>query len=348
MKKFDYKTLNHLKLTNSIVNKLNKIYEIRGQTVSYQAEATEVLERLTEVAKIQSTDASNRIEGIYTTDSRLKKIVESKVEPHNRSEAEISGYRDVLKLIHENYTYMPVSKNTILAMHKQLFEYTGDSWGGQFKDTNNQIITKYADGSEEIRFTPSAALITPELVEQLCTAYDQAVERSDFSPLILAGAFIFDFVSIHPFKDGNGRMSRLLMLLTLYKTGFDVGKYISLEKIIEETKPSYYETLKQSSAGWNDNQNDYEPFLDYFLGVIVKAYRLFEERLGIVGHQSLSASKLVIKILRQELRPLSMSELSEKIPQFSKITIQRTVRKLRDEQRIEMIGKGKNTKYILK
>ena len=332
MKNFDYKTLNGLKLNNDIVSKLTTIYQLRGETSSYQIDYHEELQKLVAVAKVQSTDASNRIEGIFTSDSRLNKIMSNKVEPHDRDEKEIAGYRDVLSLIHENYRYMPITKNTILSMHNMLFKFAGDSWGGQFKDINNKIVAKYADGHEEVRFNPPDAFLVPDLIDQLTQNYNDAVNNESFSPLILSAAFVFDFVSIHPFRDGNGRMSRLLMLLTLYQLGFEVGKYISLEKIIEDSKESYYEVLAQSSQGWNENTNSYAPFINYYLGIIIKAYRELIERMGLVHNsKELSADKLIIKTLQQQLRPLSKMQLVEMIPRYSQTTIQRNLKKLKDD-----------------
>lgn len=336
-------------MDNTMINKLTTIYQLRGETSSFEIDYHEELKKLIAVAKIQSTDSSNRIEGIYTSDARLNKIMSSKVEPRDRDEREIAGYRDVLSLIHENYRYMPVTKNTILSMHNMLFKYTGDSWGGHFKDINNKIIAKYADGHEEVRFNPPEAFLVPDLVEQLCMQYNFAFEKGEISPLILSAAFVFDFVSIHPFRDGNGRMSRLLMLLTMYRSGFEVGKYISLEKIIEDSKETYYDTLAQSSANWNENQDNYVPFIDYFLGVVVRAYRELIERIGIVHNpKQLRADKLILKTLQQQLRPLSRAELVELIPQYSQTTIQRNLKKLKEEQKISPIGKGKNIKYVLR
>lgn len=349
MKKFDYQTLNHLTLNNEAINKLNQIYQLRGETSSYEVDYHEDLQKLVEVAKIQSTDSSNAIEGIYTTDSRLSEIMANKVEPHNRDEREIAGYRDVLNLIHENSRYMPINRSTILSMHNLLFKYTGDNWGSKFKDINNKIITKYADGHEEVRFNPPEAFITPELITKLCDAYNRAVAEGDFSPLVLSGAFVFDFVSIHPFRDGNGRMSRLLMLLTMYQLGFGVGKYISIEKIIEDTKDAYYQVLKDSSLGWNENQNNYLPFINYYLGIILAAYRDLVDRMGIVHAQrhELSAAEMILKTLQQQLRPLSRAELVRLIPRYSETTIQRNLHTLKLNGKIKTIGKSRNTKYIL-
>lgn len=348
IKQFDYQTLNHLNYSSDLVNKMNQIYNLRGKTDSYETDYRDTLDRLVEVAKIQSTSSSNRIEGIYTTDERMNKIMQDKTQPRNRDEKEISGYRDVLKLIHEQYDYIPISVNSILEMHKGLFAYTGSTWGGNFKDSNNKIVTEYGNGKQEVRFNPPAAYLTPELVRNLCDSYNRAIKEGVFSPLLLSGAFIFDFVSIHPFNDGNGRMSRLLMLLTMYKAGFDVGKYISIEKSIEETKSSYYQALKDSSEQWMNNKNDYLPFLEYFLGIILKDYREFNERLSMVNQSDLPVDQLVLKTIRQALKPLSIKELNNFIPQYSEITIRRAVKKLRDANKLEKIGQARSTKYGLK
>ena len=348
IKQFDYQTLNHLNYSSDLVNKMNQIYNLRGKTDSYETEYRDTLDRLVEVAKIQSTSSSNRIEGIYTTDERMNKIMQDKTQPRNRDEKEISGYRDVLKLIHEQYDYIPISVNSILEMHKRLFAYTGSTWGGNFKDSNNKIVTEYGNGKQEVKFNPPAAYLTPELVRNLCDSYNRAIKEGVFSPLLLSGAFIFDFVSIHPFNDGNGRMSRLLMLLTMYKAGFDVGKYISIEKSIEETKSSYYQALKDSSEQWMNNKNDYLPFLEYFLGIILKDYREFNERLSMVNQSDLPVDQLVLKTIRQALKPLSIKELNNFIPQYSEITIRRAVKKLRDANKLEKIGQARSTKYGLK
>lgn len=345
MKIFNYENLNNFKVDNEIISKLTKIHELRGQINSYKIDYREALDRLIQVAKVQSTDSSNRIEGIYTTDHRLEKILSDKTKPKNRNEFEILGYRDVLKRIHEQYKYIQITSNNIRSLHKILFSYTGSSWGGNFKDSDNQIVTKYLDGHEEIRFNPPPAYLVPNLVDSLCTAYNTEFSKDKISPLLLSGAFVFDFVSIHPFKDGNGRMSRLLMLLTLYKSGFDVGKYISLEKIIESTKDEYYKALKESSTGWHSNKNDYVPFLNYYLGIILKAYRELQDRIGTINHQKLPVESLIIRTIQQELKPLSRKELVSAIPQYSEITIKRALVSLQKSGKIKKIGNGRATKY---
>ncbi|APX71481.1 Fic family protein [Companilactobacillus allii] len=347
LKEFNYSDLNEFIFNDEIVNKLNQIYELRGKLFNVQINFQSVLDHLVDIAKVQSTDASNRIEGIYTSDTRLKQLVEDKTQPHNRSEAEISGYRDVLTLIHDNFQYIPISKNSILALHKRLFNYTDSTWGGHFKDSDNQIITEYSDGKKEIRFMPPPSHLTPGLIENLCDEYNHAVKEKKIPALILTGIFIFDFVSVHPFNDGNGRMSRLLLLLTMYKSDFDVGKYISIEQLIEKTKENYYSSLKASSIDWFDNKNDYKPFINYFLSIVLQAYRNLYERIDTLEDQPVSASDLVLKYLQSELRPLSKRDLIELIPQYSEITIKRALSELREQSIIKIIGKGRASKYVL-
>ncbi|BDR57027.1 Fic family protein [Xylocopilactobacillus apis] len=346
MKKFDYKTLNNLTITAEMAKKIALIFELRGKlSVSLKPKSV-ALDRLVEVAKIQSTDSSNRIEGIYTSQGRLRQLMAEKTMPQNRSEEEISGYRDVLKLILEQSEYMPLNSKTILTLHKHLFNFTSSSWAGKYKDSDNQIITNYKDGHSEIRFIPPSSTVTPELVDELCQKYTLALEEDHFVKILLVGAFVFDFVSIHPFNDGNGRMSRLLTLIFLYQNGYDVGKYISIEKLIERTKDQYYSSLQESSEGWSDNKNSYEPFLNYFLSVMLQAYRELTERIDFTEGTKHSAKELIFKNLENELRPLSKSELVALIPDYSQTTIERSLGELVAANRITKIGVGRATKYI--
>lgn len=346
MKTFDYETLNHLTLTTSIVNKLNLIYELKGKTDHVSLKSKDILDKLLVAAKIESTDSSNRIEGIATTDARLKQLMNNTTMPKNRSEKEISGYRDVLSTIHENFEYIRLIPNNILALHKQLFNFTGSTWGGQFKDIDNSIITKFADGHQETRFTPPPAYLTPDLIEQLCNSYAKALENNTFPPLILAAAFMLDFVSIHPFRDGNGRMSRLLMLLQLHQLRFNVGKYISLERLIEKTKSDYYRTLLESSGTkWEKNQNDYGPFIEYFLSIVLQAYRELDTRIDFTNDTEKDPEILVLTKITNSLKPLSKSEIMDLIPQYGESTIKHALAKLRKNQKIELVGKGRSSRY---
>lgn len=349
MKEFDYRTLNKLVITPTMIKKISQISEYRGQISAGQLQAnTAALTRLVAVAKIQSTDASNRIEGIYTSSTRLRLIMAKKTMPHDRSEAEISGYRDVLSLIHEQYAYIPMTASTILTLHKHLFSFTASSWGGKFKDIDNQIMARYTDGTEVIRFTPPAAYLTPALVESLCDNFREALQADTLPTLLLCGAFVFDFVSIHPFRDGNGRLSRLLMLLVLYQADYGVGRYISLEALIEKTKSQYYQALESSSEGWLQNTNDYQAFIDYFLSVVLQAYRDLAERLApSVEPEKVTAPVLILQGLQNELRPLTKRELIALIPKYSQVSIERGLHQLVVAGKIRKVGAGRATSYVL-
>lgn len=349
VKKFDYKTLNGLRLTTNMVEKLSQIHEFKGKTEHVSLRSKDIMDKLLAVAKIESTDSSNRIEGIATSDDRLKKLMAEKTTPQNRNEEEISGYRNVLAIIHENYNHIKITPNNILALHKQLFDFTESTWGGEFKNIDNSIITTYADGHTEVRFSPPPAYLTPELVEELCNAYNTALEKNYFPPLILAAAFMLDFVSIHPFRDGNGRMSRLLMLLTLHQIGFNVGKYISLERLIEQTKTDYYRTLLASSGkAWNDNTNDYTSYIDYFLSIVLQAYRELDSRIDFTNDTEKDPEILVLNSLRNSLKPLSKREIMNLVPQYGESTIKHLLADLRKKNKIGLVGKGRSSRYIIK
>lgn len=364
MKKFDYDTLNNLVLTPEMVNKMNQIYELRGQMANLRLKNPAVLTRMTKVAKIESTDASNRIEGIYTSQTRLKKLVSQTTTPQNRSEAEISGYRDVLNLIHTNFREINLTTSNILTLHKHLFRLTEDSWGGHFKDINNQVLETTENGETTVRFNPPAAHLTPNLVDELCQQFSEAVDRSKLPVLLLCAAFTFDFVTIHPFRDGNGRMSRLLMLLTLSRAGFTVGQFISLEKLIEEQKDAYYAILQESTVGWSENSNNYGPFINFFLSVVLQTYRDFHDRLtplptdfekitpkrdsrSTTKPKRLTPQLLVMNALQEALIPINKQQIMNAVPQYSQKTIERTLRQLVDAHSVKMSGRSRGTKYQL-
>lgn len=345
MKEFDYRKLEKLTLSYDLLNMLTKIHEYKGKQELYIAAKPEILGKLTDLALIQSTESSNKIEGISMTNGRLREIMEEKSTPRNRDEEEIAGYRDVLKLIHDSHDYIKVIPNDILTLHKNLYNYSAKSYKGKYKSVDNLITEKDFDGKERVRFVPAPAFLTPELMSQLCEQYNQAISKSEIDPLLLIPCFILDFLSIHPFSDGNGRMSRLLTLLLLYKSGYLVGKYISIEKLIETSKQTYYESLKASSFGWLENEQDYTPFVRYLLGVILRAYEGFTERFEVVINQELTPSERLLETLQKSFEPLSRAELEELLPEISRRTIERALSVLQTDNVIEKIGKGRSTKY---
>ena len=322
-----------------------QIHEYKGQQNLFIEAKADALSELLEVAKIQSTEASNRIEGIITTDDRLKKIVRDKTMPKTRSEKEIAGYRDVLATIHESHDFIPPKPSIILQLHRDLYKYSGKSIGGCFKNSDNVIAEELPDGQQIVRFEPVPAWETPEAITALCSAFEAAMRDAELDPLLLIPIFILDFLCIHPFNDGNGRMSRLLTLLLLYRSGYIVGKYISIEKLISDTKETYYEALQQSSYNWHEGTNDYAPFVTYMLGVLVAAYRDFESRIELLTTKGLSKPDRVREIIKNHLGKITKSEIMAKCPDISQITVQRALADLIKSGEILKIGGGRYTSY---
>ena len=348
MHEFDFINRPKDLLTPEVVSILTRLHESRGrQELFIEAEA-DVLTALLEVAKIQSTGASNRIEGIYTTDERLNAIVRDKVKPRNRNEEEISGYRDVLATIHESYEYIAPRPNNILQLHRDLYSFSSSAVGGVYKNSDNIIAEKHADGTETVRFRPVPAYQTADAILNLCTRYNEAIEAGTYDPLLLMPVFILDFLCIHPFNDGNGRMSRLLTLLLLYRAGFIVGKYISIEMLIEKSKDSYYEALQASSQNWHENGNDYFPFLKYMLGVVVKAYNEFEDRVEHLRHRKMSKADRIKDLIEKTPGKISKKEIAQACPDISVTTIERTLAELVASGIIEKVGVGRATAYVKK
>ena len=333
-------------LTPDIVKYLTQIHEYKGKQHLIADRHADVLERLVEVAKIQSTESSNKIEGIYTSDENLKKIVLNKTMPKNRNEREIAGYRDVLNTIHESYKYIPIRSTFFLQLHRDLYKFENQSIGGEFKRTDNVIEEEDGNGNKNVRFKPVPAWETSESVDRLCEAYADAIDKDDVEPLLLMFMFILDFLCIHPFSDGNGRMSRLLTLLLLYKSDFYVGKYISIERLIEQTKDNYYEALQDSSQNWYENENNYEPFVKYMLGIVLAAYREFMDRTYMIEEKTISKPDRVADVIREHIGNITKSEILGLLPDVSSITVQRSITELVKEERIIKIGGGRYTKYI--
>ena len=348
MREFDYKAASEKLLVNEIVNMLAAIHEYKGKQELYIEAKPDVLATMLEIAKIQSTGASNRIEGIITTEERLKALCTEKAEPRNRSEREIAGYREVLSLVHENYDFMPPRSAILLQMHRDLYQFSGSSFGGKFKNTDNVIEERDADGKNRVRFRPVTAFETPDAMDRLTTEYIDVINKGEVDPLILIPMFILDFLCVHPFSDGNGRMSRLLTLLLLYRAGYIVGKYISLEMIIEKTKVTYYDVLQESSENWHEGKNDYLPFVRYTLGVILNACREFSSRIELMQDTSLSKPARIKRLFDNTLSKLSKRMVAEKCPDISIMTIEHTLGILLKEGYIIKVGSGKNTAYIKK
>lgn len=345
MRNYDLQNKWQQLLTPDIVALLTQIHEFKGEQNLFIEANSDTLTQLVEIAKIQSTEASNKIEGIYTSDERLKKIVLDKTTPRTRNEQEIAGYRDVLATIHESYEYIPLRPPMILQLHRDLYKFSGMAIGGNYKNSDNVIAETDAEGNRFVRFQPVPAWETAEAIDMACQAYDQATQAGA-DPLLMIPMFVLDFLCIHPFNDGNGRMSRLLTLLLLYRSGYIVGKYISIEKVIEQSKETYYETLQQSSAGWHENENNYAPFVRYLLGTIVAAYREFSSRVQLLVTSGMSKPDRIRELIKNTLGKITKTEIMEKFPDISQATVQRTLIELQKNNEIIKLSGGRYTAYI--
>jgi len=346
VKIFDYESLPQDLFVPEIVNIISIIHEYKGKQELYIASEPDILKSMLEIARIQSTGASNRIEGIFTSDKRLEELVKARAEPKNRSEQEIAGYREVLATIHENYEHMQVRPNIVLQLHRDLHAFRPAAIAGRWKNSDNIIEETDAKGARRVRFAPASAFDTPEYMRALSDAFISAINREKYDPLLLIPVYVLDFLAIHPFNDGNGRMSRLLTLLLLYKAGYIVGKYVSIEMIIEKTKESYYEALYQSSLGWHENQNSYAPFVSYYLGVILNAYTEFQTRIEHVQHKGLSKPDRIRNLFVRRFDKLSKKDISVLCPDISISTIENALRELTHAGFIIKTGRGRSTSYF--
>ena len=345
MRNFDYREKWKKLLTPEIISLLTAIHEYKGEQRLIAERYADVLTDLVDIARIQSTESSNKIEGIFTSEERLKKIVLDKTMPRNRNEQEIAGYRDVLNTIHENYDFIPIRATLLLQLHRDLYKFQGTGIGGVFKNVDNAIEEVDETGNTRVRFQPVHAWETPEAVDRLCAAYNQVLKEPNVDSLLIMPMFILDFLCIHPFRDGNGRMSRLLTLLLLYQCGCYAGKYISIEKLIERTKDSYYEELQASSEGWHEEENDYAHFVKYLLGVVVASYREFFERTKLITSVKMSKPERIAQEIRNHIGTITKAELVEQVPDVSQTTVQRTLTELTKQGKIIKLGSNRYIKY---
>lgn len=346
MRLFDYSASPARLLTPEIVGLLSAIHEHKGKQDLFLNAKRDVLAALSDIARIQSMESSNRIEGIYTSAKRVRELAAEKATPKSRNEEEIAGYRDALALIHENHDYIDMTPNNILQLHGVMYKHTSSSMGGHYKIGDNSIVEVTASGVQVERFKPVPAVATPAAMEELCGAYRTALEVGKYDPLILVCMFVFDFTCVHPFNDGNGRMSRLLTLLALYRAGYLVGKYVSIEKAIEDSKTTYYEALKASSTGWDTNDNDYEPFVRYMLGTILSTCKDFESRVANIDSTNKCKADRVTAVFDRRLGKVKKSDILAECPDISETTVERALHDLLKSGAIEKVGRGPATGYI--
>ena len=344
MRNFDYSEIRDRKWDSDILGLVAAIYKEAGKQELYLKQQPEKLEKLVEIAKVQSIQASNAIEGIVTTNTRIRQLVEEKTAPRNRDEQEIAGYRDVLNIIHESFDVIPLTQNYILQLHKILYSHMNNPMAGRTKNVQNYITATYADGRTEIVFTPLAPFETPEALDRICEEYDRVIGNMEVEPLIVIPTFIHDFLCIHPFNDGNGRMSRLLTTLLLYRSGFRVGKYISLEAKIAASKDLYYDALRRAQAGWHEGKADPVPFINYLLGTVLAAYKDFEDRFALVETR-LTAEETVRRATKQKVGRFTKQDIRELCPSLSVSSVEGALRKLVAVGEIKREGTGKSICY---
>ncbi|MCC8073864.1 MAG: Fic family protein [Clostridiales bacterium] len=344
MRQFNYSEIKNQKWDSEILGLIAEIYKRAGKQELYLKQRPNEMEKLVEIAKIQSTEASNAIEGIVTTDTRIKQLVEERTTPRNRNEQEIAGYRDALNIIHESFDAIPITRNYILQLHKIMYSHMNNPMAGQTKNVQNYISATYPDGHTETLFTPLSPFETPEALDKICEEYNRVIGNFEVEPLIAISVFIHDFLCIHPLNDGNGRMSRLLSTLLLYRNGFYVGKYISLEAKIAKHKDLYYDSLSQSQDGWYEGKEDSTPFIKYLLSAILSAYKDFEDRYSIV-EEKLPAVDMVRKATLNKIGKFTKQDIRELCPTLSVSSVEGSLRKLVDLGELKREGKGKATYY---
>ena len=345
MRMFNYSAIKNQKWDSETLSLIAAIYKEAGKQEMYLKQRPEELEKLVDIAKVQSTEASNAIEGIVTTSTRIKRLVEEKTTPKNRDEQEIAGYRDVLNIIHESFDAIPITQNYILQLHKILYSHMNNPMAGRTKSVQNYISATYPDGHVETLFTPLAPYDTPEALNRICEEYNRVIGNMEVEPLIAIPIFIHDFLCIHPFNDGNGRMSRLLTTLLLYRNGFYVGKYISLEAKIAKNKDLYYDALGQAQIGWHEGTEDAVPFIKYLLGTVLSAYKDFEERFELV-ETKLPALETVRRATLNKIGRFTKQDIRELCPSLSISSIEGALRKLVASGELKREGSGKSIFYF--
>ena len=347
MREFNYSKYKDYKWDSEILGLVSGIHEYRGRQELYLTQKPAVLDKLVEVAKVQSTESSNAIEGIFTSNTRLNQLMQSKTTPKNRDEEEIAGYRFVLDMIHESYEYIPISSNYILQLHQNLYRFTNRSIGGHFKNSDNHIVARDANGIERVIFEPLSPLETPIAIDRICEEFNRVSATEEVDTLLLIPIFIHDFLCVHPFNDGNGRMSRLLTTLLLYRAGYVVGRYVSLEKKIADLKDLYYDSLNMSQNGWHEGEDDPTPFIKYILKTIIAAYKDFEERIEIIDIKE-PAIEQVRAAVYKKIGKFTKSEIMEMCPKLGRASVENSLTALVKEEVLERRGSGRGTYYVRK
>lgn len=346
MHRFDYSFLDNGMLPAGLLNITADIYSLRVMVHERKEQFIDVFTELAAIAKIQSVKSSNEIEGIVTTDERIHEIVNGNSAPLNHNEQEIAGYRDALAQVHTGYADMDFRESDILRLHAVMMNIAGYSHAGKYKEFDNDIIEEDRSGRRRVRFHPTSAAETPDEMAQLVLAYQAARDTPSINQLLLIPCVILDFLCVHPFRDGNGRLSRLLSLLLLYRNGFDAGKYISFEEQINLRKGNYYDALGQSSQGWHENENDYSAFIMEFLTTVYMCYKELDKRFAVVGSRKVTKQARVEATVLNSLTPVSKADIGKILPDVSATTIEAVLGQMVREGTVRKIGAGRGTRYV--
>ena len=331
-------------IPGSMAKTLASIDLRRGREEAFRLQHPEVLKTLTQIARIQSTEASNKIERITAPRTRIEKLVADKTTPANRSEEEIAGYRAVLDTIHASAEHIPFKPSVVGQLHRDLYRFTSVP-AGRWKTVDNAIREQGPDGSERIRFETVSVADTPMAMDELHERFATASMSGQHHPLLLIGAYVFDFLAIHPFRDGNGRMSRLLTLLLLYQAGYEVGRFISLERLVEESKETYYDALEAAGHGWYEDEHDLSPWLNYWLGIMTAAYREFESRVGTVSGRGAKQEAIKQFVRSSVSDEFTVADVRRVAAGISSSHLSKTLAKLRDEGIIEPLSTGRGARW---
>jgi Fic family protein len=323
---------------------LRAIDQSQGSERAFSLQHPEALKTLIQIARIQSVESSNAIEDVTAPHARVVELVEQKTTPENRSEAEIAGYRSVLDTIHASALRIPFKPSVIEQLHRDLYQFTGVP-AGRWKSVDNSIEEARPDGTSFVRFRTVPAAETAAAMAELHERFERASRSGDYHPLLLAGCYVFDFLAIHPFRDGNGRIGRLLTLLLLYQAGYEVGRYVSLERLVQESSTTYYEALYQTGIGWHTDEHDITPWLNYFLGIVTAAYNEFESRVGAVDGRG-SKREAIRQFVRESIADeFTVADVRRAAPAASQSYISKTLARMRDEGLIKPIGTGKSARW---
>lgn len=346
MRKFDYSFLNNGLLPANLINLTSGIASLKTMAGVRKEEHQQIFTELEKVAKVQSIKSSNAIEGIVTSDERIAAIVHQNSAPLNHNEAEIAGYRDALNKVHLHHGHFDFCQKDILHLHETMMSLAGYEFGGQYKTDDNVILEIDAEGKRRVRFRPTPAEETADAMEQLVLAYMEARDDANINQLLLIPCVILDFLCIHPFRDGNGRMSRLLSLLLLYKNGYDAGKYVSFEEQINNYKVYYYDALQRSSMGWDTNENSYFPFIENFLSTLYMCYKELDKRFAVVHGKKITKKARIEAAVLNSLTPISKADICQIIPDVSPTTVEAVLGSMVKTGSIKRIGQGRATRYI--